>query len=60
METYLDNIARVTREDVLRVAREHLHPDKAVILVVGSAEKFEKPLSTFGQVSTIELEKTAE
>ena len=30
-----DRHARVTLEEVLRVAREHLHPDRAVVLVVG-------------------------
>jgi len=60
LETYLGNINSVTREDVLRVAREHIHPEKMVILVVGKAEDFEKPLSTFGEVRTIELKKPAD
>jgi len=34
-KTYRDKIAAVTKEDVLRVAREHLSPDRVVILVVG-------------------------
>jgi len=60
LETYLDNINKVTKEDVLRVARKHLHPDKMAILAVGKAEDFEKPLSTFGEVRTIELKKPAD
>jgi len=60
MEKYLDHIAAVTKEDVLRVARKHLHPDKMVILVLGKAEDFEKPLSSFGDVTTIELKKPAD
>ncbi len=35
---YRDNLKAVTREDVLRVAREYLHPDRIVILAVGSVE----------------------
>lgn len=37
-ETYRDRIKAVTVEDVQRVARQHLHPDKMVILAVGNTE----------------------
>ena len=60
LDTYEDKIAAVTGEDVHRVAKKHLHPDKFVILVVGDAAGFDKPLSTFGDVSTIEVPRTAE
>ncbi|MCY4660098.1 MAG: pitrilysin family protein [Acidobacteria bacterium] len=33
--TYRERIAGVTAEDVLRVAREYLHPDQLVLLIVG-------------------------
>lgn len=56
LENYRDNIARVTREDVLRVARKYLHPDRMVLLVVGNDKKFDKPLATFGPVREIKLE----
>jgi zinc protease len=56
LETYVDNIKVITREDVLRVAREHLHPDKIKLLVIGNMEQFDKPLTEFGEVNTIELE----
>ncbi len=36
--TYRDRLKAVTREDVLRVAQEHLHPDRLVILAVGDVE----------------------
>lgn len=35
-------IESVSKEDVLRVAKQHLHPDKAVILVVGQKEEILK------------------
>lgn len=56
LKTYLDNIRKVTKEDVLRVARTYLQPDKLSIMVVGKPEDFEKPLDAFGKVTTIELQ----
>ena len=38
LATYRDNIAAVTAEDVLDVARRYLDPDKLAILVVGNLE----------------------
>jgi hypothetical protein len=38
------------------VAKEHLHPDKIKLLVIGNMEQFDKPLTEFGEVNTIELE----
>lgn len=56
LETYLDNIRKVTREDIQRVAKEYLKPGGIIITVTGDQKKFDKPLSTFGEVNTIELE----
>ncbi len=53
LEKYRNNIALVTREDVLRVAREYLHPDKLIKVVVGNDTKFDKPLATFGPVRSV-------
>jgi predicted Zn-dependent peptidase len=56
LENYRDNIARVTKEDVLRAARSHLHPDAMVIAVVGNEQKFDQPLSVLGKVTNVVLE----
>jgi zinc protease len=56
LENYRDNIARVTREELLRVARKYLHPAAMVLMVVGDERKFDKPLTTFGPVREIRLE----
>jgi len=48
-------IEKVTKDDVLRVARKHLNPDALTILAVGRQEQFDKPLSTFGKVTTIDI-----
>ncbi len=57
LETYVNNIKSVTKEDITRVAKEYLHPDEIKLLVIGDMEKFDKPLSEFGEVNTIKLEK---
>jgi predicted Zn-dependent peptidase len=49
------NVERVTKEDVLRVAREHLRPEKLQVLVVGRPEDFDEPLSVLGPVREIDI-----
>jgi zinc protease len=52
---YPKEIERVTTEDVARVARKYVHRDKVALLVVGKAEDFDRPLSTFGPVTTVDI-----
>jgi zinc protease len=47
-EHYRDGIGNVTRADVARVAREHLHLDRLAIIVVGSASAIEDDLRQLG------------
>lgn len=65
-DTYRDRIRAVTADDVLRVARKYLTPDKMVILAVGNADEMlkgspDKPdfslkkLSKFGEIQRIPL-----
>jgi zinc protease len=56
LENYRDNIAKVTKDDVLRVARKYLHPESLKLVVVGDTKRFDKSLSTFGKVEEIKLE----
>jgi zinc protease len=49
------NVEKVTKADVLRVAKAHLHPDQVQILVVGKPDEFDQPLSTLGTVKTIDI-----
>jgi zinc protease len=39
LERYSDLIRNVTREDVERVARQYLHPEKLITVVVGDQKK---------------------
>jgi predicted Zn-dependent peptidase len=55
LKTYQERIARVTREDVEKVAQLYLHPENALFLIVGNEGAFEKPLSDLGKVNRIEL-----
>ncbi len=43
-DRYTESIAAVTVEDVQRVAREYLHPDRFVIVVVGDRSAIEEKL----------------
>jgi zinc protease len=56
LESYRDNIARVTREDVLQAAKKHLHPEAMVLVVVGDEKRFDSPLATLGKVEEVKLE----
>ena len=48
-------IEKVTAEDVKRVAQKYIHPDQLSILVVGNDKSFEKPLTSIGTVTPIEI-----
>ena len=56
LENYRKNIAKVSKQDVLRVARKYLLPDKMILVVVGDEKKFDKPLAIFGEVRQVVLE----
>jgi zinc protease len=49
------SIEKVTKTDILRVARKNLQPDKVQILAVGKPEDFGQPLSEFGTVNEIDI-----
>lgn len=48
-------IEKVTKADILRAAKSHLHPDQLVILAVGKSQDFDQPLSVLGKVNTIDI-----
>jgi zinc protease len=55
LEKYRQGIEKVTQEDVDRVAQKYIHKDKMALLVVGKAADFDRPLSSFGPVTTIDI-----
>lgn len=55
MDRVKKGVEKVTEEDVLRVAKKYLRPDKVQILVVGKKEDFDKPLTALGEVNVIDI-----
>jgi len=55
LQQFRDGVVRLTKEDLLRVAKEHLQPSHLIILAVGKEEEFEKPLTAFGPVTVLSL-----
>ncbi len=54
-EKYVANIEKVTAADVERVAKKYVQPNQLAVLVVGKEKDFEKPLSTLGTVTPIDI-----
>ena len=52
---YQKAVSAVTKEDVLRVAKEYLRPKDLTIVAVGNTKEFDKPLNTLGTVTAIDL-----
>ena len=48
-------IQKVTAADVNRVALKYVHRDQLAVLVVGNAKEFDKPLSSLGPVTEIDI-----
>jgi zinc protease len=52
---YQKAVEKVTREDVLRVAKQRFKPEELATVMVGNSKDFGKPLSTIGKVNTLDL-----
>ncbi len=55
LEKTKTEIEKVTVEDVKRVAREYLRPDKMRLIVVGNDQDFDESMSAFGEVNEIDV-----
>ena len=53
LDTYVDNMAKVDPKAVLETSRSLFKPENAMIFVIGNSKKFDKPLSTFGNVTEL-------
>ena len=55
LEKYRTAVEAVTVDDVARVARQYVPTDRLAILVVGKQSAFDKPLSSLGTVTPIDI-----
>ena len=55
LEKYRAGIEKVQTADVAHVAEEYLHRDQLAVLVVGNTKEFDKPLSSLGPVTTLDI-----
>jgi zinc protease len=55
LEQYRSGIEKVTTADVNRVWPKYLHKDQLAVLVVGNTAEFDKPLSSLGPVTNIDI-----
>jgi zinc protease len=55
LERYRGEIEKVTADQVVQVARKYIQKDKLEVLVVGNDAEFDKPLSSLGPVSKVDI-----
>ena len=55
LEHYRAEIEKITAEQVTAVARKYLQKDKLAVLVVGNSSEFDKPLSSLGPVTKVDI-----
>jgi len=55
LERFRAGIEKTQTSDVARVAAKYLHKDQLAVLVVGKPSDFDKPLSTLGAVTNIDI-----
>jgi zinc protease len=55
LQKYKAGIEKVTSEDVARVARKYVDPDKLGIVVVGNPAEIKPPLNTLGKVTDLDI-----
>jgi zinc protease len=55
LERYRVGIEKVGKDDVARAAAKYLHKDKLAVLVVGNTADFDKPLSSLGPVTNVDI-----
>jgi zinc protease len=55
LERYRAGVEAATREDLARVADKYLRKQRLAILVVGKAADFDRPLSSLGEVTTLDI-----
>jgi zinc protease len=55
LENFQKGIEGVTKEDVAHVAAKYIHREQMAVLVVGNVSEFDKPLSSLGTVTKLDI-----
>ena len=55
LERFRSAIEKVQKADVERVVTKYLHKDQLAVLVVGNTSEFDKPLSSLGAVTNVDI-----
>lgn len=55
LERYRGEIEKVTADQVQQVAKKYLQKDQLAVLVVGNDAEFDKPLSSLGSVTKVDI-----
>jgi zinc protease len=55
LEKFRVGVEKVTAADVARAATKYLHKEKLTTLVVGNSAEFDKPLSSLGPVTNLDI-----
>ncbi len=55
LEMFRAGVEKIQPADVARAAARYMHKDKLAILVVGNTAEFDKPLSSLGPVTTLDI-----
>src|SRR5947209_18673544 len=55
LEKYRAGIEKVQTADVTRIIPKYLHKDQLAVLVVGNTAEFDKPLSSLGSVTDVDI-----
>ena len=54
-ELFRAGVDKITTQDVDRVARKYIHPEKFATLVVGNSHDFDRDLASFGKVTPVDI-----
>jgi len=52
----LEAYQKLTLEDVRKAAKDLLHPEKLIIVMVGDKDKMDRPLEDFGTIHKLNTE----
>lgn len=55
LDSYRQNISKVTKEDLLKAAQRYLKPESFKLVVIGNETKMDIPLKDFGKVRELNL-----